>query len=171
VLFTGLPGAGKTTLAGACRDALTKRGVRSEVLDGDELRARLRPALGFSREDRRDQLQRAVFIAELLAAHGVVPLLALVAPYADDRRFAREKLGAAGFVEVFLDPPLNACIARDPGGLYERMNADDPARVQVEIVAPYEPPNGAEVRLDTAVAPVDECVRRVIAELSPQLPR
>jgi len=150
VLLTGHPSAGKSTLAAAAAAALAERDIPSEVLDGDELRARLRPALGFSREDRSRQFERALYLAELLAAHGVVPILALVAPFAADRDRGRRRFAATGWLEVFLDPPEQTCIERDSHGLYARLAAQGGrAAIDAEVFAIYEAPAAPTLRLDT----------------------
>jgi len=171
VLLTGHPSAGKSTLAAAVADALALRGVAGEVLDGDELRRRLPPPLGYSREDRGRQFARALFLAELLAAHGVVPILALVAPFAADRARGRERFGAAGWLEVFLDPPERTCIERDSHGLYARLAAQGGrAAIDAEVFAIYEPPSAPALRLDTHRLGIDATAGQVIGALLPQLP-
>jgi adenylylsulfate kinase len=113
VLLTGHPSAGRSTLATHVSAALCDRGVANEILDGDDLRARLSPQLGFSRDGRSQQFAHALVLAELLAAHSVVPLLALVAPFAVDRAIGRRRFATPGWLEVFLDPSLATCIERD----------------------------------------------------------
>lgn len=151
VLLTGHPSSGKSTLAVAVARRLAADGIDCEVLDGDELRARLPPALGFSRADRAAQFQRALYVAELLSAHGVIPILALVAPFAADRALAGRRFAPTGWIEVFLDPPLEVCLQRDSRGLYAALNArGGRALIEAEVLAVYEPPADATLRLDTS---------------------
>lgn len=166
LLLTGQPSSGKSTLARAVARALTTRGVPCEVVDGDELRARLPPPLGFSRADRGHQLARAMFVAELLAAHGIVPLLALVAPFAADRERARRRFAGAGWVEAFLDPPLEVCLERDSRGLYAQLAARGGRElIAVEVFDVYEPPTAASLRIDTARVGVEEATAALVAEV------
>jgi len=120
------------------------------VLDGDELRDRLPPQLGFSTDARSNQFARALFIAELLSAHGIVAILALVAPFASDRDGGRDRFAAAGWFEVYLDPPQRICIQRDSRGLYARLAArGGSSLIESEVFERYEPPQAPALRLDT----------------------
>lgn len=161
VLLTGQPSAGKSTLARRLQRLLQASGRPAEVLDGDELRRRLPPALGFGADDRHAQFARALFIAELLAGHRVVPVLALVAPYRADRRRAASVFAAAGFLEVYLDPPLHVCRQRDSRGVYGRLGSARSAR----MTSLYEPPDAADLTLDTSALDVRECAERTLEAL------
>lgn len=161
VLFTGLPAAGKTTLACACRRLLADAGIRAEVVDGDELRARLPPALTHSRADRLHQFARAIFVSELLAAHGVIPLIALVAPFAASREQLRAAFAAVGSLEVHVCTPLPVCRDRDQKGLYARLGDS----VQPEIVDPFEVPEDPDYRIDASDRSADEAAAAVVARL------
>lgn len=164
LLLTGHPSSGKSTLAGAVARTLAADGFNSEVVDGDELRNRLPPALGFSREDRGHQFARALYVAELLAAHDVIPILALVAPFAADRSLASRRFAAAGWVEVFLDPPFDVCLRRDSRGLYAALDArGGRALVQSEVVDIYEPPIAAALRLDTSRIQIGAAADEIVA--------
>ena len=148
VWITGLPAAGKTTLAAAVRAELTRRGVVVCVLDGDELRRGLSSDLGLSRGDRAEQARRAAHVAALVAQAGVVAVVALVSPYADDRHAARELHDAKGipFVEVWIDTPLAVCQQRDPKGLYARARNGELTGL-TGIDEPYEPPTHPSLRI------------------------
>jgi adenylylsulfate kinase len=161
VLFTGFPAAGKTTLACACRRLLADAGVSAEVVDGDELRARLPPALTHSHADRLHQFARAIFVSELLAAHRVIPLIALVAPFAASRERLRAAFAAAGSLEVHVCTPLTVCRERDQKGLYARLGDS----VAPEIVSPFEVPDHPDYRSDTSHQPADEAAAPVVARL------
>jgi adenylyl-sulfate kinase len=161
--FTGLSAAGKSTLVRAVAARLSALGVEHEVLDADDLRKDLNRDLGFTREDRNENIRRIAYVASLLVRHNVVVLVAAVSPFRAARDLARQRIGA--FAEVHVDAPLNVCEARDPIGLYRRLRSG-----QINLVAgadaPYEPPLTPELRLETHRESVDECVDRVMALLS-----
>jgi len=162
VWFTGLSGAGKTTLAEAVAAELAGRGQDVEVLDGDQVRVTLGQGLGFSRADRDTNIARIGWVAGRLAAHGVVVLVAAISPYREARDQVRTQVGA--FVEVFVDAPVQTCIHRDVKGLYARALAGQLPHF-TGISDPYEPPPDPEVTVRTDREPVGACVRRVVAAL------
>jgi adenylylsulfate kinase len=146
VWFTGLSGAGKTTICGAVSTELAERGYRVEVLDGDLLRKHLSRDLGFSKEDRDENIRRIGFIAELLTRNGIVVLVAVISPYRAVRDEVRRKIGR--FVEVYVDAPLEICEQRDPKGLYGKARRGE-LRGFTGIDDPYEAPLTPEVRCET----------------------
>jgi adenylylsulfate kinase len=162
VWFTGVPRAGKTTLARAVAGAASA-GRRVEILDGDAVRAALSPELGFSRPDRDAHVGRLGFLARVLAKHGVVALVAAIAPYADARDEVRRLAGGAGlaFVEVFVTAPLETLIQRDTSGLYARALAGEIPHF-TGVSAPYEPPSHAELIVHSDVESVEASARRVV---------
>jgi adenylyl-sulfate kinase len=162
VWLTGLPSAGKTTLARAVGHRLRARGLPVELLDGDVVRRELWPELGFSRDARDTNVRRVGFIAELLARHGVVVIVALVSPYAAARAELRAKL--SGFLEVFVDCPIEECVRRDVKGLYARARAGV-ARGVTGIDDPYEPPASPEVVVHTDREDVEQCVERIESQI------
>jgi adenylyl-sulfate kinase len=158
VWLTGVPGAGKTTIAKATERLLRQLGVACCVLDGDELRQGLSRDLGLSREDRGEQARRAAYVAAMLADSGAIPIVALVSPYAEDRQRAREIHDAAGirFVEVWVDTPVEVCAARDKKGLYARVSTGGSGASATAvadgsgltgITAPYEVPENPDLRV------------------------
>ena len=161
VWFTGLSGAGKTTLARAVEHALAAHGQAVSVLDGDVLRRGLCADLGFAPADRAENVRRTSHAAALLADAGVVVLVALIAPYRADRALARDVAGAGRFVEVYLATPLAACEARDPKGLYRRARAGEIAEF-TGISAPYETPTAADLVLATHEQSLVDCTRQVL---------
>lgn len=159
IWLTGLSGAGKSTLAALLKDRLQEQGRAVEWLDGDELRRTLGRGLGFSREDRFENIRRAVYIAGLLNRHGVVTVVSVISPYADMRSYARREL--PGFVEVYVDCPLPVCEARDVKGLYAKARSGElPAFTGISD--PYEAPDRPELRLHTAERTPEECVEEMI---------
>jgi adenylyl-sulfate kinase len=166
IWFTGLSGAGKTTIADALVPALRTRGQRVEVLDGDVVRTHLSKGLGFSREDRDTNIARIAFVAHLLARNGVVVVVAAISPYRSTRDAARTVIETdARFVEVHVAPPLDTCIARDVKGLYKKAIAGEIATF-TGISDPYEEPLAPEARIDTSLVTVNEAVDEILAVLA-----
>ena len=168
VWFTGLSGAGKTTLCNAVHGRLAARGFRLEVLDGDAVRKNLSKGLGYSREDRDENIRRIGFVAGLLTRHGAMALAAAISPY----RAARDEVRAAigDFVEVYVNAPLEVCEARDPKGLYRKARAGRlPAFTGIDD--PYEPPLRPEVECRTDRESLEESVAKVLAAIDAALAR
>ena len=170
VWFTGLSGAGKSTIAQALERELFGRGMQTYVLDGDNIRHGLNSNLGFSPEDRVENIRRVSEVAKLMADSGVVAITAFISPYRMDRRRAREIAleGNAEFVEVFVDAPLEVCEARDPKNLYKKARAGE-IREFTGIDAPYEPPEDAEIVVRTDQQTVNESVAVILEGLLPRL--
>lgn len=150
VWLTGLPSAGKTTIAFALAERLRGDGHRVEVLDGDEIREFLSAGLGFSREDRHTNVQRIGFVAELLASHGVKVLVPVIAPYADSREAVRKRHQAEGtaYLEVHVATPVEVCSVRDVKGLYAKQAAGEISGL-TGVDDPYEAPETPDLRLQT----------------------
>jgi adenylylsulfate kinase len=167
VWLTGLPSAGKTTIARALADRLAGDGRRVEVLDGDEIRTFLTAGLGFSREDRDTNVQRIGFVAELLASHGVIAVVPVIAPYADSREAVRKRHQAAGttYLEVHVATPVEECSERDVKGLYARQAAGELSGL-TGVDDPYEAPETPDLRLDTRGRSVEESAGAVHALLT-----
>lgn len=149
--FTGLPSAGKSTIAHAVADQLVADGLRVQVLDGDEVRPHLSAGLGFSREDRNINVRRVGWVARLLASHGVIVLVPVIAPYAEARDTVRADHAAAGvpFAEVFVSTALAVAEERDVKGLYAKARRGELSGM-TGVDDPYERPTAAELELDTA---------------------
>ena len=162
--FTGLSGSGKSTLARALECALVARGCAAYVLDGDNVRMGLNSDLGFSPEDRVENIRRIAEVTRLFVDSGQVVMAAFISPYRSDRAEVRDLLGDA-FVEVFLDPGLEACEERDPKGLYARARAGE-IESFTGISAPYEAPTAAELVLDTSALSLEDSVAAVLAYLA-----
>jgi len=185
VWFTGLSGAGKSTVANLVDHLLHEAGVRSYVLDGDNIRHGLnaspamivpehgetfakRFGLGFSAEDREENIRRVGAVAQLFASAGIISLTAFISPYRRDRRIARKLVETNGrvgdFVEAFVDAPLEVCEARDPKGLYKKARAGEIKKF-TGIDDPYEHPEHPELQLDSAHRTPEEVAHEVVAYL------
>ena len=170
VWLTGLSGSGKSTIARAVEHELFWRGMHVYVLDGDNIRHGLNSNLGFSPEDRIENVRRVAEVARLMADTGLVVLTAFISPYRQDRRRAREIAleGGCEFVEIFINAPLETCEARDPKNLYKKARAGQ-IKEFTGIDAPYEEPEDAEIVLRTGEQSVAESVRVVLEGLLPRL--
>ncbi len=170
VWLTGLSGSGKSTLSRALERYLFNRNLQAIVLDGDNLRHGLNSNLGFSPEDRTENIRRAAEVGTLLASAGHIAIIALISPYRADRRAAREiaRKGACCFVEVFVDAPLGVCEERDPKKLYKRARAGE-LRGFTGIDAPYETPEQAEIHVRTDELGIDASLALITETLLPRL--
>jgi bifunctional enzyme CysN/CysC len=164
IWITGLPASGKSTIAAAVEERLVVDGRSAYRLDGDNLRHGLNENLGFSAEDRAENVRRTAHAARLLADAGTIAVVSLVSPYAADRQLAREAHEAAGleFIEIFVDTPLEECERRDPKGLYARARAGE-IEGMTGIDDPYEAPTSPDLVLRPGDAPV--AVDRLLALL------
>jgi adenylylsulfate kinase len=179
--FTGLSGCGKSTLANLVDHRLHARGVRSFVLDGDNVRLGLNAApallrerhgeafarrfgLGFAAEDREENIRRIGAVAELFAQAGIVALTAFISPYRRDRDAVRAMLAPGDFVEIHVKAPLEVCEGRDPKGLYKKARAGE-IKGFTGIDDPYEEPLAAELVVESAATPAEQLADRVVAWL------
>lgn len=163
VWLTGLPGSGKSTLANGVERRLHELGKLTIVLDGDNVRSGLNADLGFSKESRAENVRRVSEVARLMCDAGVIPIIALVSPFQEDRELARQRFEAGRFVEVFVDTPAKVCTDRDPKGLYHRAAQGEVADM-TGVSQGYEPPANPEVHAhgDTDLA---ENIELVVAEI------
>ena len=170
VWLTGLSGAGKSTIAQSIERDLFHRGMNTYVLDGDNIRHGLNSNLGFSPDDREENIRRVSEVAKLMADAGTVVITAFISPYRMDRSRAREIAleGNAEFIEVFVDAPLEVCEARDPKNLYKKARAGQ-IREFTGIDAPYEAPEDPEIVVHTDQQSVDESVATILEQLLPRL--
>ena len=162
--FTGLSGSGKSTVAGALEQELFKRGVHTYLLDGDNVRHGLCKGLGFTAEDRQENLRRVGEAAKLMVDAGLVVLAAFVSPYRADRDAIRALFNEGEFVEVFVDTPLAECEERDPKGLYKKARAGE-IKNFTGIDDPYEAPLSPEIRIENFGRPVSEVVTELFTLL------
>jgi len=145
--FTGLSGSGKSTVAGALEQSLHRLGVSTYLLDGDNVRHGLCRDLGFSDEDRKENIRRVGEVAKLMVDAGLVVLTAFISPHRAERQMVRDLLGDGQFIEVFVDTPLAVCEARDPKSLYKKARAGE-LRNFTGIDSVYEAPDAPEIQLD-----------------------
>jgi bifunctional enzyme CysN/CysC len=164
IWLTGLSGSGKSTIAIELERELFQKGRQVYVLDGDNLRHGLCSDLGFSHEDRKENIRRAGEVARLFADAGVICITAFISPYRSDRDMARKIAPPGKFLEVYVNAPLKVCEQRDPKGLYAKARAGQ-IKEFTGISAPYEPPRKAEIELHTDQDGIGECVARVIERL------
>ena len=162
--FTGLSGAGKSTLAHAVEDFLHNKGIRTFVLDGDNIRRGLCKDLGFSEEDRNENIRRIGEVSKLMMDAGLIVMTAFISPYRKDRQIARELVEVGDFIEVYCNARLDVCESRDVKGLYRKARAGEIPEF-TGITSPYEAPENPEIELHTDSRSVEECVQDVIAHL------
>jgi adenylylsulfate kinase len=160
--LTGLPCAGKTTISRELEPLLKGRGWRVELLDGDEVRKGLSADLGYDRASREQHARRVAFVAKLLTRNGVIPIVALISPYASSRAHARHQVGR--FVEVYIQTPIEVCEQRDTKGLYKRARAGE-IHDFTGVDDPYEPPENPEIVVDTTRLTPSQSAAFVISEL------
>ena len=163
VWFTGLPGAGKSTLSKMLGEKLKQFDLPVQILDGDEVRKRLTKELGFSREDREENIRRIAYVAKLLTNIGGITIVAAISPYRHSRAEARAEI--KNFVEVFVQCPLQTCIDRDPKGLYAKATRGDIPNF-TGVSDPYEPPEKPEILVRTDQEKPEECLGRILTTLS-----
>lgn len=163
--LTGLSGSGKSTLSRALEEALVQRGTLAYVLDGDNVRQGLNRDLGFSPDDRTENIRRIGEIARLFTDAGVVCVTAFISPYREDRQSARSLQHEGDFLEVFVSCALEVCEERDPKGLYRRARAGEIANF-TGIDAPYEEPEAPEIVVHTDKHSVEECVNQILTWLT-----
>ncbi|HEC89871.1 MAG: adenylyl-sulfate kinase [Thermoplasmata archaeon] len=161
--FTGLSGSGKSTLANEVAYKLHERGKLTYVLDGDNIRHGLNKDLGFTPEDRAENIRRISEVANLFADAGVITLTAFISPYRRDRNFCRSLLKDR-FMEIYTKAPLEVCEERDPKGLYKKARAGE-IKEFTGIDAPYEPPENPELIIETDKETIEESVNRVIKKM------
>lgn len=162
--FTGLSGAGKSTTANALQTALTESGCNTYLLDGDQLRQGLCKDLGFSEQDRTENLRRIGEVARLMVDAGLLVICATISPFEKNRRELRERFAAGDFIEVFIDAPLTVCEARDPKGLYRKVREGKIAHF-TGIDSAYDRPISAEIHLHTDQMSVEQGVKQIISFL------
>ncbi len=165
--FTGLSGAGKSTLSTAVERELYNRGIRSYVLDGDNIRHGLNNNLGFSPEDRKENIRRIGEVSKLFVDAGLFALSAFISPYREDRDMVRSRFADGEFIEVYVRCSVDECARRDPKGLYEKAMRGE-IKQFTGVSAPYEEPLTAEIIVNSESQSIDESVAQIINYLKDQ---
>ena len=165
--LTGLSGSGKSTIANALEQRLVDMGRHTYLLDGDNIRQGLNKNLGFSPEDRTENIRRIGEVAKLFVDAGIIVMSAFISPYRSDRDEVRALVEEGEFIEVFVDTPLEVCEERDPKGLYQKARAGE-IKQFTGISAPYEAPLSPEITLHPAEDDVEASVDRILAHLQAQ---
>ena len=163
--FTGLSGSGKSTVANATEKILHDMGYQTYILDGDNVRMGLNKDLGFSPEDRTENIRRITEVSKLFADSGILVLTAFISPYREDRDCAREVIGDEDFIEVFISADLTVCESRDPKGLYKKARSGE-IKGFTGIDAPYEEPKNPELVIETDKYNIDESAQLVVDYLT-----
>jgi adenylylsulfate kinase len=162
--FTGFSGSGKSTIANALEHRLAELQQHTYLLDGDNVRHGLNKDLGFSDDDRIENIRRIGELSKLFVDAGLIVVTAFISPFRTERQLVRDLVDSGEFVEVYMSTPLETCEQRDPKGLYKKARAGE-IKNFTGIDSEYEPPENPEVVLDTSTMSVDECVDRVITYL------
>lgn len=162
--LTGLSASGKSTLAFALERELFEHGFACYVLDGDNVRHGLNRGLGFSQGDRTENIRRIAEVAKLMNDAGLIVISAFISPYKDDRKLAKDIIGANRFLEIYVNTPLEVCEARDPKGMYKRARAGQTTNF-TGIDAPYEAPENPDLLIDTSKTSLADSVAFLLAEL------
>jgi len=163
IWLTGLSASGKTTIALQLATKLREHDFKVELLDGDAIRKELSADLGFSRQDRREQIRRVVYLCKLLSKNGITCIVSVISPYRDLRNLAREEIRKVSpFIEVFVKCSLESCIKRDPKGLYKKALSGEINNF-TGLQDPYEEPLSPDVMVNTDSETVEECVDKIIS--------
>mgnify|MGYP000403592302 CR=1 FL=1 len=163
--LTGLSGAGKSTIANQVEQIFHRNGLRTYILDGDNVRHGLNADLGFSDSDRAENIRRVSEVAKLFVDAGVVTIVSFISPFGEERKLARDIVGTEDFFEVFVDAPLEVVEARDVKGLYAKARAGLIPNF-TGINSPYEIPVDPDLRIDTSGSSIEECVQMVLQALT-----
>ncbi len=165
IWLTGLSASGKTTIALQLATKLMQHDFKVELLDGDAIRNELSADLGFSRQDRREQIRRVVYLCKLLSKNGITCIVSVISPYRDLRNLAREEIRKVSpFIEVFVKCSLESCIKRDPKGLYKKALSGEISNF-TGLQDPYEEPLSPDVMVNTDNETVEECVDKIITAI------
>lgn len=162
--FTGLSGSGKSTIAHALEEALYERKIHTYILDGDNVRTGLNKDLGFTPEDRKENIRRLGEVAKLFVDAGIIVMVAAISPYKSDRSFVRNLLEPGEFIEIYVKCPLEICESRDPKGLYKKAR-QGVIKNFTGIDAPYEEPENPEIVIESDKESVEEAVNKIIRYL------
>lgn len=168
VWFTGLSGSGKSTLASVLDETLRSQGKHVYVLDGDNVRHGLNNDLGFSADDRKENIRRVAEVARLMVDAGLIVIVAFISPFESERKMARNLFEPDEFYEVFVDASLEACEQRDPKGLYAKAREGKLPEF-TGIDSPYEHPKAPDVHVKTAETSINDCVAQILLAMNQRL--
>ncbi|PHR69122.1 MAG: adenylyl-sulfate kinase [Lutibacter sp.] len=166
--FTGLSGSGKSTIANVVEQKLHKKGIKTYILDGDNIRNGINSDLTFTPEDRTENIRRIAEIANLMIDSGIVVLAAFVSPYKKDRENIKNIVKDGNFVEVFINTSIEECERRDVKGLYEKARKGE-IKNMTGISAPYEAPENPDIKINTEQETVEQAVSQIIDYITPKL--
>ncbi len=168
IWFTGLSGSGKSTIAGKVEEMLNERGFLTYLLDGDNIRTGLNKNLGFSDDDRNENIRRIGEVSRLFIDAGVIVLTAFISPFRADRQLVRDLVGKGDFIEVFINCPLEICELRDPKGLYKKARAGE-IKDFTGISSPFEIPDRAEIEIRSDQMGVEQAAEKIIKLIKPKI--
>lgn len=166
IWFTGLSGSGKSTLAIALERELHNRGLLCRILDGDNIRTGINNNLGFSEEDRIENIRRIAEVSKLFVDSGVITIAAFISPTNEIRKMASSIIGSDDFIEVFVDTPLEVCEQRDVKGLYKKARAGE-IKEFTGISSPFEPPTQPNLRIDTSIQEIEQSISELLDYVLP----
>jgi len=164
IWFTGLSASGKSTIGNSVEYSLNKSGYLTFMLDGDNVRDGLNKDLGFSNEDRKENIRRVAHVSKLLMDAGIIVIVTFISPFKEDRQFVRDLVGTGNFFEVFIDCPIDVCMERDKKGLYKKA-INKEIDYFTGISSPYEKPENPELTIDTGKMNVDEATGYILKYL------
>ena len=166
--FTGLSGSGKSTVAIALEKALSEKGVFCRIIDGDNVRCGLNAGLGFSPQDRKENIRRVAEVCRLFTQTGIVTIATFISPSRELRDMARNIIGADDFMEVYVSTPLEECERRDVKGLYARARRGE-IKEFTGVSAPFEAPLSPDIEIDTSALDIEESVEKIISAVMPKI--
>jgi len=164
IWFVGLSGSGKSTLASGLENYFYGQGMKTYILDGDNIRKGLNSDLDFSERGRKENIRRISEVSKLFVDAGIIVSTAFISPFKEDRVFARQIVGRENFIEVYVDCPIEVCEARDVKGLYKKARAGK-IEFFTGISSPFEAPENPDIRVDTAKNSLDDCLNQLIREI------
>ncbi|WP_263597070.1 adenylyl-sulfate kinase [Metabacillus idriensis] len=159
--FTGLSGSGKSTLANKVEEILHGFGISTYLLDGDNIRFGLNRGLGFSEDDRKENIRRIGEVSKLFVDSGIVAITSFISPFKEDRKSVRKLLMNDEFIEIYTKCSVEACEVRDPKGLYKKARSGEISHF-TGISSPYEPPSNPEIVIDTEITSIEDCTNEII---------
>lgn len=168
IWFTGLSGAGKTTLAKELEKRMHRNGYLTQVLDGDNIRTGINNNLGFSEEDRHENIRRIAEVSKLLIYSGVITINSFISPTSDIRHMAMNIIGKENFVEIHVHAPLEVCEQRDVKGLYKKARAGQ-IKNFTGIDAPFEEPQNPDIKVDTSVLTIEQSIEKIVEVILPKI--